>query len=272
MTATGLAGPFATVRPLTAAWVFAGRIVTRFFRSRVNLIGTLLFPVVLMFVQLALSSRMVKSYTDVPYVAILAPNVMLWILTSASSSAAMGIVNEVQKGMLDRIRTMPVATRSLLAGRILGDLIRCMLLALIVVAIAFAGGFRFRAGVLPAVAFFGVVALFAVLCVSIGVTAGLFAQNAEVVRLVVSNPALLLFLLSSGFVPLTAFPGALQPVVRVNPLSIADRALLGLSYGGPVATPFLETFAWAAGVSVPALMIAAVRFRRMEVAPRRIDG
>jgi ABC-2 type transport system permease protein len=75
--------------------------------------------------------------------------------------------------------------------------------------------------------------------------------------------ATLLFLLSSGFVPVSAYPGVLQPVVRANPMSVATNALIGLSSGGPVLRPVLETLAWVVPLCLLCGLAAIRRYRRL---------
>ncbi|GAB3934915.1 hypothetical protein GCM10027614_08780 [Micromonospora vulcania] len=75
-----------------------------------------------------------------------------------------------------------------------------------------------------------------------------------------TGPATLLFIFSSGFVPVSAFPSVVQPVVRANPFSVATEALVGLSTGGPVLVPVLQTLAWVLGLGTVCLLVAVRRF------------
>jgi ABC-type multidrug transport system permease subunit len=76
-----------------------------------------------------------------------------------------------------------------------------------------------------------------------------------------NGPVLVLFFLSTGFVPVDGFPGALQPIVRANPLSCAVNALAGLSSGGPVLVPVLQTLAWTVGLTALLAPAAIARYR-----------
>jgi ABC-2 type transport system permease protein len=248
---------------VTETLLFAGRNVRRFFRSRPNVISVLLFPLVLMFMQLAVASKIVENSVGGSYVDRLAPDIVLATAAFGATVTALGMFNDIRSGLLARVRTLPVSAVSLLAGRVLGDVTRVMLVAVIAAAAAYLPGFRFRVGPLAALAFFGVVALFATMITTIGLLAGLVLRGMDAIRAVVSNGALVMFLFSAGFVPVSSYPHAVRPVVQANPISVAGTALIGLSHGGPVLVPLLQTLAWTAGTVLVCLPLAVHRYRRL---------
>lgn len=83
-----------------------------------------------------------------------------------------------------------------------------------------------------------------------------------------NGPVLMLFLLSTGFVPVEGFPGWLQPVVRANPLSAAVETLIGLSAGGPILVPALQTAAWIAVLTGLLAPSAVRRYRTLAASLR----
>lgn len=149
---------------------------------------------------------------------------------------------------------------AVVVGRLVGDLVRVLAVALFAIAVAHAVGFRFYAGPLAALGFVGVVLLVGVMFTVLAAYVGL-RLDAAGVQNALNLPTMLLFFLSSGFVPVEAFPGLLQPVVRANPLSLADDALVGLSAGGPVLAPFLGLLWWVVGVTAVFGALAIGRFR-----------
>jgi ABC-2 type transport system permease protein len=108
-----------------------------------------------------------------------------------------------------------------------------------------------------------VVAMFGFMVTWISVMIGLACSSPVAISGALGIPTLLLYFLSSGFVPLEAFPAVLQPIVRVNPMSTTTEAMIGLSYGGPVLGPLLETTAWVAGVCLICAVVAARKFRAL---------
>jgi ABC-2 type transport system permease protein len=250
-------------RLVSEVLLFAGRNVRRFFRSRPNVISVLLFPLILLFVQLAVASKIVGAGLNTPYVDDLAPDIILITSAFGATVTALAMYNDVRSGLLERVRTLPISAMALLGGRIVGDVARVLAVAGIATAVAYAPGFRFQQGPLAALAFYGVIALFAVMATTVGLLAGLALHSADAIRTAVGNPVLLLFLLSSGFVPAGQFPSAVRPVVSANPVSTAVEALIGLSHGGPVAVPLMQTLAWVVGVTAVCLPLAVHRYRRL---------
>jgi ABC-2 type transport system permease protein len=243
--------------------LFAGRNVRRFFRSRLNLVSVLLFPLLLMFMQLAVAGKIVSAIEGSAYVDRLAPDIILVTAAFGTTVTALAMLGDVRSGFLNRVRTLPVSAFSLLAGRVVGDVARILVVAGIATGVAHLPGFRFTQGPLAAVGFFGVVALFATTVTSLGVVAGLTLRGMDTIRAVVGNPVLLLFLFSSGFLPVDQYPGPVQPLVRANPISTAATAMYGMSHGGPVAVPLLQTLAWTVGVTACCLPVAIRRYRRL---------
>lgn len=227
----------------------AGRAVRLFFRSPQAVVMTVAFPLLLLFMLLAAFGQVVGDQGGITYADRLAPLVVLATITFGTSLTGMGFFADRTGGFLNRVRTMPVPGGAVVAGRLAGDLLRILVVAAFAAAVAQAGGFRFRHGPLAVLAFFGVVLLAAMMCTLFAAFAGL-RFSAAGVQNALNLPALLLFFLSSGLVPVASFPGFLQPAVRANPMSIADNVLIGLSTGGPVRTPLLLLLCWAVGVTV----------------------
>ncbi|GAA3734358.1 ABC transporter permease [Salinactinospora qingdaonensis] len=248
---------------LVQSMLLAGRSLRFFTRNPQHVIAAFAFPLVLMFTQLAVLGELVAEVSGQPYVARIAPLVVLSTAAFGSAITAAAVYRDLHSGLLTRVRAMPVSPASLFGGRLFGDLLRILAVASLTTAVAFIPGFRFSAGLLAAVGFFGVVVLFGTLSTAVGILVGTFGRSEESVQAALSAPATLLFILSSGFVPLETFPGFLQPLVWANPLSSATQALIGLSHGGPVAVPLLVTLAWTAGVGILSVVLVARRYREL---------
>jgi ABC-2 type transport system permease protein len=244
--------------------VLAGRSVRRLARSPALLISTVITPLLLLFTMLVMLNREIgRSGGQYSYIARLAPLIMLSSATLGAALVSADFYRELHDGMFERLRTMPVWLGSVLAGRVTGDVIRGLLAALVATVVALPLGFRLTQGLAAALGFFGILALFALMMSWIAVLVALLCTTDSGPQTVLNAPALLLFFLSSGFVPLADFPAAIQPIVRANPLSTADNALIGLSAGGPAVVPVLQTLAWTLGVSALCVPIAVRLFARL---------
>lgn len=243
--------------------LFAGRGVRRFFRAPEAIAFAFLLPLTLLFLMLAVYGKIIGDAVHGSYVQRLTPLVLLMTAAFGAAGTALGMYRDLYSGFLNRIRTMPVSPGALLAGRVVGDALRQLAIALVTTLIAFLPGFRFHRGVPAALGFFGIVVLFGAMCSSVALWRAFGRSTPEAIQGAITGVATLLFLLSSGFVPVSAYPGVLQPVVRANPMSVATNALIGLSSGGPVLRPVLETLAWVVPVSLLCGLAAIRRYRRL---------
>jgi ABC-2 type transport system permease protein len=242
--------------------LFAGRNLRRFFRAPPALVYAFAFPVLLLLTQFAVFGRIVGTGDRQAYLIRLAPLVILSTAAFGAPSSAVGFLRDLRGGLVDRLRTMPVPPGALIAGRVVGDVVRIVLIGLLTAGVAMLLGFRFRQGPVATLGFFGVIALFGVLWAAIALMFGSSGRyDEESLPPALTGPATLLFIFSSGFVPVSAFPSVVQPIVRANPFSTATEALVGLSSGGPVAAPVLQTLGWVVGLGGLCLAVTLRRYR-----------
>ncbi|GAA3491160.1 ABC transporter permease [Streptomyces cremeus] len=243
-----------------ASAIIAGRVVRQFVRNRMMLIVTVAFPLLQLFMLLAAFSVLVRDTQDVDYVRRLAPLIVLTTAFSSILTTAIALWSDIRSGVFNRLRAMPLDMRAYVFGRIGGDFVRIMGVAVLVTLVAHTVGFRFSNGPLATLGFFGIVALFGMMCSALAVAVALVAQHPGIIVRYVQMPTLVMTLMSSGYVPLEAFPGWIQPAVGVNPVSLAAEALAGLSHQGALTVPVLGTAAWTLGVTAVCTVVATRRF------------
>lgn len=238
----------------------AGRNLRVLSRSPVTVVQTVAFPTLLLLVLLAAFGRTIGGSVS-EYAERLVPQLVI----AGGAFGAMGTGLAVQRdrasGMIDRLRSLPVARSALLTGAVGADAVRALAAAVTLSAVGHLFGFRFAQGPLAALAFLALATLFGTTWAWLAVRLGLTARQPEAVGSTMNGPILMLFFLSTGFVPVEGFPGYLQPVVRANPLSCAVNALLGLSSGGPILVPTLQVLAWVAGLTAVFATSALRRYR-----------
>jgi ABC-2 type transport system permease protein len=93
------------------------------------------------------------------------------------------------------------------------------------------------------------------------ITLALYAAHTVMVEFTEAIWGLLMFF-STGFMPLDQFPQWLQPVVRHQPVSCAIEAMRGLSLGGPVLAPLVETMLWSVGIAGACAIPLVIGYRR----------
>lgn len=242
-------------------FALSGRTLRVYLRTPQLVIATVAFPLLMMFVMLAVLGRLVGTVDEVRYVQRLVPLVALSTISFSASLTAVGFWFDTHGPMFDRVRTMTVPPWSLLAGRLVGDLVRIVLVAAVVTGVAYLPGFRFSRGLAGALGYFAVVLLLGALFSALAAWVGTVAKSPTGASGALNAPMIALYFLSIGYLPQAAFPGFLQPIAWANPLSAGTQAMVGLSAGGPVATPMLLAAAWTVLVVALAAIAVTRRFR-----------
>ncbi|HEY1466377.1 MAG TPA: ABC transporter permease [Acidimicrobiales bacterium] len=197
----------------------------------------------------------------VPYVNYLMPGIFVQTVAFGSVSTSIGLAEDLQKGLIERFRALPMARSAVLAGRTSADLVRNVIVVIIVSAVGFAVGFRPTTGVLAYLGGIGIILLFAY-ALSWGFAfVGLSAANSETAQ-VMSFPILFpLIFASSAFVPVSQMPDWLRGFATYQPVSVVVAACRGLMIGGPTATWVIQALAWTIGLLVVLIPLAVWRYR-----------
>jgi oleandomycin transport system permease protein len=178
------------------------------------------------------------------YLQFLLPGVLAQLVAFAGAAIGVNLNADIEKGVFDRFRSLPISRAAPLVGAVLADIVRYTLLCVVAVGFGYALGFRATTSAPEVLAACLIVIAFA-LCLSwISVFIGMLARTPGSVQGIVF---LLMFPLtfgSSALVPADTLPGWLQSFTNVNPITHLVGTVRGLMLGGPVQSDLLWTFAW----------------------------
>jgi ABC transporter DrrB family efflux protein len=195
------------------------------------------------------------------YVNYLMPGIFVQTVAFGSVQTSIGLAEDLQKGLIERFRALPMARSAVLAGRTTADLCRNILTVIIVTVVGFIVDFRPTTGVLLYLAGILLILLFAYALSWGFAVIGLSAPNSEVAQ-VISFPILFpLTFASSAFVPVSSMPSWLQGFATYQPVSVTVSACRALMLGGPTATFVLESLLWAVGLLIVLAPLAVHRYR-----------
>lgn len=208
----------------------AERNLRRLFRNSRLILFTTIQPLM----QLVLFAYVFSGVARVPGVAyrdFVVPAVIVQSLVFSGMTTGVGIANDLQTGMIDRFRSLPIARSAFLVGRTVSDSLRLGIQALLLLAAAAVIGFRPHAGAAGLVGMIAVVVLFGMALTAFSAWIGLSLRDPETVQAAVFVPILPLVFTSSAFAPIPALPGWMQPVARANPVTAAIDAARVLALG-----------------------------------------
>ncbi|MDQ3716386.1 MAG: ABC transporter permease [Actinomycetota bacterium] len=166
------------------------------------------------------------------YREFLMPGIFAQTLAFAAATTAIGMVDDMAKGLIDRFRSLPMSRSAFLTGRTVSDVVYNLGILIVLMLSGIAVGWRVHEGVARFLAGVGLALLFAYAMSWVGVWLGLLVPTVEVGQQVAFTAIFPLTFLSNAFVPLQTLPGWLQPVADWNPVSAITAALREL-WGNP---------------------------------------
>jgi ABC transporter DrrB family efflux protein len=196
------------------------------------------------------------------YVDYLMPGIFVQAVAFGSIISAVGIAEDLQKGIIERFRALPMARSAVVTGRTISDLTRNFFSIVIMTVLGFVVGFRVHTNAAGFLAGVGILLLFA-WSLSWGfVLLGLCVRSPETAQLA-AIPILLPFTFaSSAFVPVETMPGWLQAFAKNQPVSQVVDACRALMGGGPTARHVIAALAWSLGMILVFAPLAVRRYRR----------
>lgn len=187
---------------------------------------------------------------DLTYSQYLVPGVIVQAVILVALFTADRAVRDRRIGLGERLRTLPIATATPVAARMVATLARGVLILSVAMIAGFAFGFRMTGGVGYAVAF---VAMALLLCIAVAMGAdalGSATKSVQGATHLLFVPQLLLFMLSTGIAPEKTFPEWLRPFVRNQPVSQVAETLRGLGSGHVSTGNLAASIAWCVGMVV----------------------
>jgi len=199
----------------------------------------------------------------VSYVDYLLPGIFVQSVTFRASQTAVGLSEDLRRGVIDRFRSMPMARSAVLLGRTTADLVRNVVILGLMIVVGYVIGFRFQAGFLPALGCVALVAAFGFALSWIFAFVSLVVRGAESAQ---TAGFVLLFPLvfaSSVFVPVSSMPSWLQPFAKASPVTLTADAARTLASTGGIPSSLGESLAWIAGILAVFVPLSVWRYRRM---------
>ena len=204
------------------------------------------------------------------YVNYLIPGVIAQTAGFASFSTAIGLARDLQRGGIDRIRSMPTARGAFLAGRLVCDVLRLLVTTLIMIGVGYAVGFRFSNGPVDAILVVLLAALLGLAVCSVSAYIGLAVKDEEAVQAFGLIWVFPLTFISSTFVAIHNLPSWLQGFAKYQPFTPVINAMRLLALGHKVqflvgqglGSAVWQSLAWLAGIIVVFTPLATRAYKR----------
>lgn len=230
--------------------------------SRRN-IDTLLMAIVLPLMMMALFVYVFGGAIDTggDYLNYVVPGIVLLCVGYGASSTAMAVADDMTKGMVDRLQSMPIRSSAVLTGHVVASVARNALSTAVVIAAAIAMGFRPNATVVEWLGVIGILGLYVLALSWLAAGFGTIARTVESAS-VMSFFMLFLPYVSSAFVPTESMPSWLAAIGRNQPITPVIETARGLLTGTPIGDAGWISLAWCFGLLVVSFVFASWMFRR----------
>ncbi|MBA3906346.1 MAG: ABC transporter permease [Pseudonocardiales bacterium] len=250
-------GPPVLRHAATLAW----RGVIKTAHSPEALLDVTLQPVIFLLLFVYVFGGAIAGSTS-GYLQIALPGVLVQTIVFASAGTGVGLAEDLQTGIFDRFRSLPIGRSAPLIGAIAADLVRYLTSGLIMLAFGFALGFRVTTTPLALVATLGLVMVFAFAMCWVFTALAMVVGQPRSVQGLGALVMLPLTFGSNAFVPANTLPAWLRGFVEINPVTHVVDAARGLLTGGPVAGPVTLALLSSAVVVAVFAPLAVFLYRR----------
>jgi ABC-2 type transport system permease protein/oleandomycin transport system permease protein len=209
----------------------------------------------------------ISAGPGITYIDFLMAGIFVQSVAFGGIGTAVGLADDLQKGLIERFRALPMARSAVLAGRTTADVVRNVFVLLLMTGVGWLVGFDFPRGALPFIAGAALILLFAYAMLWFFAVVGLIAPNSETAQVMAFPVLFPLIFASPAFVRLSSLPGWLRAFASHQPVGAviqASRALMigGRAVGGSTTGHVLEAVAWCAGFFAVLIPLAVWRYRK----------
>ncbi len=190
------------------------------------------------------------------------PGIIVQNALFATMNTAMGLNVDLTKGVLDRLRSMPIARWAPLLGRVVADAGKQLWSVVLMVSLGLVMGYRVHGGILGALGGTALLLVFALATSWMSVLIGMLVDEPEKVMTFGFTLVFPLTFTSSAFARADTMPGWLRAWADVNPVTRLTDAVRGLFAGTDVTTPVLWSLGWAALIAAVFFPLAVRAYRR----------
>ena len=260
------------VRALTDGWVVAKRNLIKIKRVPDILVFVLISPIMFVLLFAYVFGGAIDVPGNIDYKEFLVPGIFVQTVVFGATFTGYGLADDMQKGIIDRFKSLPMSRSAVLVGRTTSDVAYNVISLAIMALTGLLVGWRIRNGVVDAVLGFLLLLLFAYAISWIMAYVGLIVPSVEVVNNASFIVIMPLTFISNAFVPQESFSGVLATFVAWNPVSTvtqACRELFGnIAPGAPVPdawsmqNPVVYSLIWIVAIVAIFAPVSVRQYRR----------
>jgi ABC-2 type transport system permease protein len=240
------------------------RSSTHIIRNRDQLLGTFFQPIMFLVLFAAVFGGAISQALPpgVTYLNFLMAGIIVQTVAFGSTTTAIAVCNDLQKGIVDRFRSLPMSNLAVLNGHVISDLFRNGISTVVMIVAGLAIGFRSGASVTDWLVIAGLLLLFTLAFSWLSAIVGVIAKSVEGVQWLTFVLVFPLTFASSAFVPTEGMTPVLKAFAENQPITHVVEAVRALMLGTPVGDHIWLSIIWSIGMLIVAVPVASWLFRR----------
>jgi ABC transporter DrrB family efflux protein len=197
------------------------------------------------------------------YVDFLIPGIIVQSIVFGGFVTALGLADDLKKGLIDRFRSLPMTRSALLTGRTLGDVVTNIFQLVVMFSVGLLIGFNFSSSVGEVVAGILLLLLIGYAFSWVFAFIGLSSSSPEAANAFGFTILFPVTFVSSAFVPVDTMPSWLQPIAEHNPFTYMVNAARALFLGIPAANNVWLALVWTLAIIAIFAPLSAWKYRRV---------
>jgi len=252
------------VLSLLDSFIMIKRSSTHIVRNTDQLMGTFFQPIMFLVLFSAVFGGAISKALPPgeSYLDFLMAGIIVQTLAFGSMTTALAITNDMQKGIVDRFRSLPMSNVAVLNGHVISDLFRNGLSTVIMLLAGLVIGFRSGASITDWLIIAGILVLFTLAISWLAAIMGVFAKSVEGVQWLSFLVVFPLTFASSAFAPTDSMNKYLKVFAENQPITQVIEAIRALILGQPVGNHAWLAVAWCLGILIVAIPLAGILFKR----------
>ncbi len=243
------------------SFILIKRSLTHIVKNMDQLLGVAFQPIMFMLLFRYVFGGAINT-GDTSYVNFLVAGILVQTAAFGALTTAVGIATDLQRGIVDRIKSLPIFSSALLVGHVTADLARNVISSVVMILVGLLVGFHPTAGFGDWLIITAIVLLFTFALSWLSAIMGLLAKSVEAVQWLGFVFIFPITFASAAFAPTASMPKGLRLFAENQPVSHVIEAIRALMNGLPVGNHVWISVVWCLGLIIVSIPIATVLFRR----------
>lgn len=246
---------------MSDSWVLIGRSLKHIFKNPDQLLGLTIQPIMFMLLFRYVFGGAIDT-GSVSYVNFLMAGILVQMLAFGSLTTSLSVATDLQRGIIDRLKSLPIASWAVMMGHVVADLVRNIISSTIMIGVGFLVGFRPSASIQDWLLIIGIVLIFTFALSWLSAILGLIARSIEAVQWMGFLLVFPLTFASAAFAPTQSMAKYLRIFAENQPITHVIEAVRALMIGMPVGNHAWLALVWCLAIMAVAIPVSLWLFRK----------